>query len=150
GMDLQAEEARTAGLIAGTFARLGKQRHEQRTGWPERNGGHQGREGAGGRQRSHLPAWAGAGTGDLAVPESPPVWPSLQGIAAADNPGVEARHHEWPGPHLQLAVVADRRKVALFAEGRFPVTVGAQGVRVGDHPAVARTRLDVPDLAEGG
>ena len=146
-MDLDAEKPGAAGLLAGTLARCGQQRAEQRPRWPERQprlgGLHRG-AGRGGQQGRGR---AGAEPGDLPVAEPAAICPVLQGVAAAHHAGVDPGHGERPGPHTQLTVVPGPARVTLVAQVGFGGAVGAESIRVLGHPAALRAGPNLVLLA---
>jgi len=149
-VDLQAEEARAARLVAGALAGLGQDRPEQRPGRAQRYPGQQGRDRGRDRYRPDGREGARAEAGDLAVPEPAPVCPFQQGVAAADHPGIEAGHEERPGPLAKIGVVAGPGQLALVAERGLRVALRAERVGVGDDRAVAGAGAHVVDLPHAG
>jgi hypothetical protein len=116
GVDLDAEKARAAGLVAGALAGAGQDRAQQRPRGRERQPCRQRLHT--GRQRGGPRGCGRAGTeaGDFPVAEPAPVGPAVQGVAAAHHPGVEAGHDKRPHPDPQAGVVAGPHEVSFVTE----------------------------------
>jgi hypothetical protein len=146
-MDLDAEIACTAGLLAGTRARRWQQPAEHCPGWPERQprlGRLQRAADRGGQQRRGR---AGAEPGHLPVAEPAAIGPALQRVAAAYHAGIDPGHRERAGPHPQLAVVPGPARVALVAQVGFGGAIRAERIGIADHPATLRAGLHLLLLA---
>jgi hypothetical protein len=106
-VDVDLEEARAPGLLAG--ARTGGRQHavEHRAGRRERESRREPPEAAGDGGRADRPERTRARGEHLAVAQPTPVGPALQGVGAAHDPGVDGRHDERRHPQAELVVVLD-------------------------------------------
>ena len=135
GMDLDAEKARPACLLAGAAARCGQQLAEQRPGRPKRQSRLRSLRPGAGRHGQRGRGRPGAEPGDLPVAEPAAIGPALQGVAAAHHPGVDPGHSPRAGPHPQLTVIPRPAQVPLVTQVRFGGAVRAERIRVLHHPA---------------